>query len=43
VRTTARPPELRLKSDTLAEAMAFLDKGLAKWFKKQGIEVKGRE
>jgi hypothetical protein len=27
------------KPDTLAEAMAALEKGLAKWFKEQGIEV----
>jgi hypothetical protein len=30
------------KPDTLAEALAALDKGLAKWFKEQGIEVEGR-
>ena len=28
------------KPDTLAEAMAALEKGLAKWFREQGIEVK---
>jgi hypothetical protein len=27
----------------MAEAMAVLEKGLAKWFQEQGIEVEGRE
>jgi hypothetical protein len=27
------------KPDTLAEAMAALEKGLTKWFKEQGIKV----
>jgi hypothetical protein len=27
------------RPDTLAEAMAVLERGLAKWFKEQGIEV----
>ena len=31
------------RPDTLAEAMAALEKGLAKWFKEQGVEVEGRE
>ena len=31
------------RPDTLAEAMAALEKGLAKWFEEQGIEVEGRE
>jgi hypothetical protein len=31
------------KPDTLAEAMASLEKGLTKWFEDQGIEVEGRE
>ena len=31
------------KPDTLAEAMAALETGLAKWFKEQGIEVERRE
>jgi hypothetical protein len=31
------------KPDTLAEAMAALERGLARWFKEQGIEVEGRE
>jgi hypothetical protein len=31
------------RPDTLAEALAALEKGLAKWFKEQGIEVEGRE
>ena len=31
------------KPDTLAEAMAALEKGLRKWFEEQGIEVEGRE
>lgn len=31
------------KPDTLAEALAALEKGLARWFKEQEIEVKGRE
>ena len=43
MRPTSRPPVLRLRSDTLAEALAALEKGLAKWFKEQGIEVEGRE
>ena len=29
------------KPDTLAEALAALEKGLTKWFKEQGIEVEG--
>jgi hypothetical protein len=31
------------KPDTLAKAMGFLERGLAKWFKEQGVEVEGRE
>jgi hypothetical protein len=31
------------KPDTLAEAMAALEKGLVKWFEGQGINVEGRE
>jgi hypothetical protein len=31
------------KPDTLAEALAALEKGLARWFKEQGIEVEGGE
>jgi hypothetical protein len=31
------------KPDTLAEAMAALEKGLARWFEEQGVEVEGRE
>jgi hypothetical protein len=31
------------KPDTLAEALAALEKGLARWFKEQGIEVGGGE
>jgi hypothetical protein len=31
------------KPGTLAEAAAALVKGLARWFKAQGIEVEGRE
>ena len=31
------------KPDTLAEAMAALEKGLRKWFEEQGVEVEGRE
>ena len=27
---------------TLAEAMASLERGLAKWFAEQGVEVEGR-
>ncbi len=30
------------KPDTLAEAMASLERGLAKWFDEQGIEAEGR-
>jgi hypothetical protein len=43
VRPTACPPDPRQRSDTLAEALAALEKGLAKWFKEQGVEVEGRE
>jgi hypothetical protein len=39
----ARPPNLRQRSDTLAEALAALEKGLARWFEEQGVEVEGRE
>jgi hypothetical protein len=28
------------KPDTLAEALAALEKGLRKWFKEQGIDLK---
>jgi hypothetical protein len=39
-----RPPVFEdYKPDTLAEALAALEKSLAKWFKEQGIEVDGRE
>ena len=31
------------RRDTLAEAMAALERGLAKWFKEQGIKVEGSE
>jgi hypothetical protein len=31
------------RPDTLAEALASLDKGLRKWFEEQGIEVEGSE
>jgi hypothetical protein len=31
------------KAETLAEAMAVLEKWLSKWFEEQGIEVEGRE
>jgi hypothetical protein len=31
------------RPDTLAEAMAALERGLAKWFEEQGVEVEGRE
>jgi hypothetical protein len=30
------------KPDTLAEAMASLERSLAKWFEEQGVEVEGR-
>ena len=30
------------RPDTLAEAMASLERGLAKWFAEQGVEVEGR-
>jgi hypothetical protein len=33
-----RPPDLRQRSDTLAETLAVLEKGLRKWFDEQGIE-----
>jgi hypothetical protein len=39
----ARPPDLRQRSDTLAEAMAALEKGLRKWFAEQGIEVESTD
>ena len=42
MRLNARPPDLRQWSDTLAEAMASLEKGLAKWFEEQGVEVEVR-
>src|SRR5262249_26299401 len=31
------------KAETLAEALAALEKGLARWFKEQGVAVEGRE
>jgi hypothetical protein len=31
------------KPDTLAEALASLERGLAKWFEEQGVEVERRE
>jgi hypothetical protein len=31
------------KAETLAEAMAVLESGLAKWFEEQGVEVEGGE
>jgi hypothetical protein len=31
------------RPDTLAEAMASLERGLAKWFEEQGVELEGRE
>ena len=31
------------RPDTLAEALAALEKDLARWFKEQGIEVEGGE
>ena len=34
-----RPPDLRHGSDTLAEALAALEKGLRKWFDEQGIDL----
>jgi hypothetical protein len=39
----ARPTDLRQRSDTLAEALAARENGLAKWFKEQGVEVEGRK
>jgi hypothetical protein len=39
VRPTSRPPVLRLRPDTLAEAMAALETGLKKWFDEQGIDL----
>ena len=38
----ARPPGLRQGSHTLTEALASLERGLAKWFEEQGVEVEGR-
>ena len=35
--------DLRQGPDTLAEALAALEKGLTKWFKEQGVEVEGGE
>jgi hypothetical protein len=43
VRPTARPPDLRQRPDTVAEALAALEKGLAGRFKEQGVKVEGRE
>jgi hypothetical protein len=34
-----RPPDLRQGSDTLAEALAALEKGLKAYFEREGIEV----
>jgi hypothetical protein len=31
------------RPDTLAEAMGSLERGLAKWFEEQGVEIEGRE
>ena len=31
------------RPDTLAEALAALQKGLREWFEQQGIKVEGRE
>ena len=39
----ARPPDLRQRSDTLAEALAALEKGLRKWFDEQGIALDNGE
>ena len=30
------------RPDTLAEALASLERGLAKWFEEQGVAVEGR-
>ena len=30
------------QAGTLAEALAALEKGLARWFEEQGVEVEGR-
>jgi hypothetical protein len=38
-----RKPHEERKPDTLAGALAALEKGLAEWFKEQGVEVEGRE
>jgi hypothetical protein len=42
VRRNGSPPELRQRSDTVAGAMAVLEKGLARRFEEQGVEVEGR-
>ena len=34
-----RPPDLRQRSDTLAETLAALEKGLAEYFEREGIEL----
>ena len=43
MRLNGSPDDLRQRSDTLTEAMAVLEKGLAQWFEEQGIEVEGEE
>ena len=38
-----RPPGLRQRSDSPTEPLAAMEKGLARWFKEQGIEVEEGE
>ena len=38
MRRNGPPPDLRQKPDTLAEALASLERGLAEYFKREGID-----
>jgi len=35
----ARPPDLRQRLYTLAEALAALEKGMTKWFEELGVDL----
>ena len=43
MRPNGSPPGLRLRSDTLAEALAVLENRLGKWFDEQGIALDNGE
>ena len=43
MRLNGSPDGLLQRADTLTEAMAVLEKGLARWFEEQGVEVEERE